>query len=119
MTAAWMAAHDGGKEVDVVVVVTVVVVVASVVVVVGSTSVQSVSAQWLAPVSTMRRDRASSTHDWAFIARHFFAPLARRSTQQTTASRRPHVASLSRPLQRRRNVPARSALVIASRTRAR
>src|SRR5262245_24311451 len=113
MTAAWIAAHEGGSVVEeLVVVVVTVVVVASVVV--ARTSVQSVSAQWLAPVSTVRRARASSTHDRAFTARHLFAPLARRSTQQTTASRRPQVASASRLLQRRRSVPARIALVIAS-----
>src|SRR5215468_4727280 len=107
MTAAWMAAHDGGSVVEVVLVVGVLVVV-----VVGSTRVQSVSAQWLAPGSIVRSHRPSPAQDRGSTARQCFAPPRAGCMQHTTACGRPQVEAVSNFLQRRRSVPAASAVSI-------
>src|SRR5206468_89786 len=98
ITADWIAAQEGGRVVEVVLVVLVVigdvVVVVVVVLVVSGRNVQSVSAQWVAPVSTARVRWLPLTHEALRRARQVRLPDGA-SSQQMTLPGRPQVACVS------------------------
>src|SRR5437868_5906306 len=117
MTADWIAAQDAGSVVVVVLVVAVVVVVVlAVVEVVRGRNVQSVSAQCVSPVSTVRVRVPLLVQVAVRRARQTRCPEETTSSQQMTVSGRPHVVWRSWFLQRRRSVPPAIALWIAART---